>query len=293
MALTAAEQELYDLAKAQLPRWFFADPANQEMVAGYAKMFAKVRTTAGGWADATYITRAGAPWLDEHARDRGTRRQTNESDAALAARLRTIDDAVSPNALLDAVNAILVAAGITTSAALVELRPDRAFFGFEASLAAAASVQGAGGAATWCYRVAAQLATGAVVSRVAQVTAGNATLTGTNFNRVTWTDVAGGTKYHVFRTLSGGTPSTLGKIGEVNAGVQQLDDTGLAGDGRLPFEGAYLTRGYRMGVSGRPHVIIVILPFGTLATLEPVISEAVRQKKAGGVVHRIEIRGVP
>lgn len=58
--------------------------------------------------------------------------------------------------------------------------------------------------------------------------AGNAVLDETNFNRMTWTDIAGYISYELWRTASAGTPATTGLIGTVLAGVETFDDTGLA-----------------------------------------------------------------
>lgn len=57
---------------------------------------------------------------------------------------------------------------------------------------------------------------------------GNAVLDETNFNRMTWTDVAGYISYEIWRIASAGTPATTGLIGTVLATVQTFDDTGLA-----------------------------------------------------------------
>jgi len=56
---------------------------------------------------------------------------------------------------------------------------------------------------------------------------GNAVLDATNFNRLTWTDIAGYVLYKLYRTISGGAPSSVGYIGEVLPGIQVFDDTGL------------------------------------------------------------------
>jgi hypothetical protein len=92
--------------------------------------------------------------------------------------------------------------------------------------------QGAGGAETWGYKVVAVDANGkeTAASTEGTTAGGNATLDGTNFNRITWTDVTGGVSYKIYRTTSGGTPATLGLIGTVASGVQTFDDTGLVGD---------------------------------------------------------------
>lgn len=80
---------------------------------------------------------------------------------------------------------------------------------------------------------------------------GNATLSLTNFNQIQWYPVAGPVKYCIWRIASGGSPSSLGKIGctsalqvrsnlypfnfAVNVGAvtnpYRFNDTGLAGDG--------------------------------------------------------------
>lgn len=90
--------------------------------------------------------------------------------------------------------------------------------------------QGTGGAATWGYEIVGVKANGSrgVVSTEGTTAVGNATLDGTNFNRVTWTDVAGYATYEIWRSTSGGTPATTGLIGTVAVGVQTFDDTGLA-----------------------------------------------------------------
>jgi hypothetical protein len=60
-------------------------------------------------------------------------------------------------------------------------------------------------------------------------TTGNATLNGTNYNKISWTAVAEATSYTIYRTASSGTPSTVGIIGTTSS--LTFNDTGLAGDG--------------------------------------------------------------
>ena len=90
--------------------------------------------------------------------------------------------------------------------------------------------QGTPGVVTWDYKVVAIDANGkkTAASTAGQTTTGHATLDGTNFNRITWTDVTGGVTYEIHRTAAGGTPGTTGLIGTVDAAVQTFDDTGLA-----------------------------------------------------------------
>lgn len=94
------------------------------------------------------------------------------------------------------------------------------------------AAQGTGGSETWGYGIVGVKANGteAAVSTEGQEAGGNAALDATDFNRITWTDVAGYVSYKIYRLTSGGTPATLGLIGTVAAGVETFDDTGLVGD---------------------------------------------------------------
>lgn len=91
--------------------------------------------------------------------------------------------------------------------------------------------QGTGGAATWEYLIVAVNADGQRTDdgAVGSTAVGNATLDGTNFNRLTWSAVPGAVSYDVYRVTSGGTPATVGKIATAVAALT-LDDTGLVGD---------------------------------------------------------------
>src|SRR6266496_1452724 len=62
--------------------------------------------------------------------------------------------------------------------------------------------QGTPGAATWSYKIVAKQASGvhSAASSAGTTTTGNATLSSTNFNRITWSVVAGATSYDVYRT---------------------------------------------------------------------------------------------
>jgi hypothetical protein len=88
------------------------------------------------------------------------------------------------------------------------------------------SPQGTTGATTYTYRIVANNATGTSEAGVAgTTTTGNATLSGTNFNRVTWIAVPYVSSYDVYRTAGG---ATQGIISNDTTAVT-LDDTGLAG----------------------------------------------------------------
>ena len=87
-----------------------------------------------------------------------------------------------------------------------------------------------GGATSWAYKIVALLGTGTTpASAATTLTTGQATLSSTVFNTITWTPVAGATGYQIWRTTAAGTPSTTGLIATVGAGVTSFKDTGLVG----------------------------------------------------------------
>jgi hypothetical protein len=85
------------------------------------------------------------------------------------------------------------------------------------------------GATSYSYKIVAHDAQGGTTaaSSAGSTAAGPAALASTDFNRVTWTDPANAVTILVYRTVGG---VTQGLIATLDAGVQTLDDTGLAGD---------------------------------------------------------------
>lgn len=103
--------------------------------------------------------------------------------------------------------------------------------GFGAPTSGAVGNQGTAGSTTYTYKVVAVSGSkvGAATSALTTTT-GNATLDGSNFNRITWAAPTAGidiTGYRIYRTAGG---ATQGLIGTVAGDVLTLDDTGLAGD---------------------------------------------------------------
>ena len=93
--------------------------------------------------------------------------------------------------------------------------------------------QGTPGVTSYSYKLVAKNAAGkhAAAGTAGTTATGNATLDGTNFNRLTWTPASGPTEtevasWDVYRTVGG---ATQGLIGNVLAGVTTPDDTGLMG----------------------------------------------------------------
>lgn len=133
MPLTADQQDLFDLAKEGLPSWWFQDETySQEILQAYAVIIDDARQVIQTWQQMSFLLQATGIWLDQHARDRGTFRQLNESDVALRDRLRNFADAVNVASVLAAANRALANQPITPPTgypAIVELRRDRAFSG--------------------------------------------------------------------------------------------------------------------------------------------------------------------
>lgn len=98
--------------------------------------------------------------------------------------------------------------------------------------------QGTIGSTTYTYTITSVTATGETTAApTVTTTTGNATLTSSNYNRLTWTKVNGSISYNIYRTVSGGTPSSTGLIGNFDARSSltlSFNDTGLAGNSVSP-----------------------------------------------------------
>ena len=97
---------------------------------------------------------------------------------------------------------------------------------------------GTAGTTSYTYAITARNANAGetLVSTGTVTTTGNATLSVTNFNRITWTGITGAKDYRIYRTASAGTPSTTGLIGTVTAtATLTFDDTGIAGGASAPI----------------------------------------------------------
>lgn len=133
MALSVDEQALFDAAVAALPAWFTKVERNMEDLAMFAKTNGAALAIAKFWESQTFIDQAvGATglepdWLNEHARDRGTSRVENETDAALRVRIKTAPDAVTPDAIIEGVLAAVLAAGGTWDETMEEFPRDSAY----------------------------------------------------------------------------------------------------------------------------------------------------------------------
>lgn len=96
--------------------------------------------------------------------------------------------------------------------------------------------QGTTGAQRWDYSITALNAYGGetTASTAGTTATGNATLSSTNFNRITWSTISGATSYNIYRTyVTGATsPTSTGLIGSTT--LTTFDDTALSASGDSP-----------------------------------------------------------
>ena len=100
---------------------------------------------------------------------------------------------------------------------------------------------GTTGGTQYKYIIIANLSTGQSSASAAGTTnTGNATLSTTNYNALSWTAFGGSpTSYNIYRSTSAGTPSTLGYIG--NSTTNSFNDTGFPANGVVPTVGGGLS----------------------------------------------------
>lgn len=276
--LSAEEQDLLTWLLSSIPRWFWMDDPRfsvQELWASVVKSMIEVQRQGEDWVRATFILTATDVWLSQHARDRGSFRQSIESDPALRERLRTYEDAVTVPALLAVAQSILTAEGISGQPFIVELKRDKGFYLTETPIG------GVGGAivatGTTCT-----IDTGVQLSgyekRQELITIAGAAHAANN-GTFTITDVIGD------NTIAY-TNSTPGFTEALGAGTWQVRAN------YLNRRNAYMGRGYRMSVV-KPSSFIVILPFGSTAGTVEALLEAYRLKKAAGFGAIVERRQSP
>lgn len=95
--------------------------------------------------------------------------------------------------------------------------------------------QGTGGSTSWGYKVTAFSSAGeSLASSEGTISDGNATLSASNYNAVSWDAVADAVEYAVYRSTAGGTPSTTGELARTSG--LELHDTGLSASGSEPSE---------------------------------------------------------
>jgi hypothetical protein len=255
------------------------------------------RETLVYWLDTqAHILTAEGPtattpdWLGQHAIDRGTRRQEGETDAVLRERIRNVPASLHRDAILDAINAILEAQGTTADAAMLELRRDRAYLVVRApDLGTGGTFTKAGDVVT--FTPTAGFSDGSPPFRPAEVAPPeehriviSGAATGGNDGTYVITGI----------NVNGAQYTNAGGAAEVDATVSWRVDRYQRGTLRTGGGGrsaAYASRGYRVGPTRA--AILIVLPFGTTEGTRLAVLEALRQKKAAGILSIVEARQVP
>lgn len=297
MALSADEQELFDIGRDNLPEWYASDSRANEFLGAAAKITGSARAIASRWLrEATLLTLASADvdepdFLDQHARDRGTSRQSGESDEALVKRLRTVEDALTRPFLLAQVQAMMTAAGFAGTPVMVELPRDAAFFGrYLADGGEGAYTCTALGSNRMSFTLPAgqswarppfQRSPSAAPTFKLTLSSGGANdgtfvITGLDGDKALYTNASGSTE-------------TVAPTSDWSVDRYDVDDNLRTG---TINSRCYFSRGYRMA-HNPPSAIIVILPFGTTEGFAASVLEMLRQKKGGGIRAAVERRLSP
>lgn len=284
MAYTDDEQRLYDHIVEATPPWFTANERRREFIEAVVKVFARVLLQQQEWNSQTRIReadRVGPDWLAEHAHERGTWPQEGESDDVLRARLRSFADAVTPAAIMPAIQGLVDTSGVAGTVEVVELKRHRAWF------RTSTSDSGVGG--TFAIDDAGQLSFApstpfAGVPRTTDqlVLAGAA-------------DAANDGSFDITGLAGAGAEFTnaaavAGADAAVSWTVVKRDADGNVLDG---FRDSYLGRGYRLSKSARPASFVIILPYGSTAGTAAAVEELLRLLKAGGFRAIVERRTSP
>lgn len=117
--------ELLAQAERWLPDRF---QAAREVTAAVAAVLQLGETAGDDLSSAGTFGGASGIWLDLHARTHGLFRATAEADGVLRARLRNVEERLTRQAILDAVDAILAEVTSETATMVEWFEPDGAFY---------------------------------------------------------------------------------------------------------------------------------------------------------------------
>lgn len=282
MAFSAEEQKLYDFAKASLPKFMFQQLRDEEVFGAMVKVFDAARQQAVAYFTQALILTAdgtGADYLNQHAKDRGTTRQTGESDATLRDRLRNIPDALTRLALISAMDSITSPDGIAGGDA-IELRRDRGYFGTFTSDSGTGGVF-AGTPPSIEFEPDVAYARPVEMGFARSGSQGNPALTiaSATSGGNDGTFPATGLKLDAVEYQNGsGVAETDG------AAVWTLKKRDVEDNDRDGFARAFLSRGYRMGSTA----FTLMIPFGCDSGTLLAINEMLRQKKGAGILNVAE-----
>lgn len=243
--------------------------------------------TIRNWFKHTLITTATGPetpgdadWLGQHAIDRGTRRQLDETDEALRERLRNIPDALTVVALTSAAQAIMALYGVTDPVTLLELPRDAAYIGdFISDTGTGGEFSDPGSGLQFTATTNPRAATLLIGDRIqfsgssSPANDGTYTITGLDGNGM---------------QLDNGSAVLEADPTVTWTHIKHNKITDEVIDG---WSRSYLDRGYRVASPGPS--IIMMLPYGCTPAAVASVVEMLRQKKAGGVAASVECRLIP
>ena len=127
---TTEKQAILDHGKSATPQFFFVDRDRpEEMFNAFAEIMSFANAAFDDFIRQTRILEADGAFLDQHGLDRGLFRRDNELDETFRQRIRNPEDAITRPAILDVVDKILVAAGISQPATMFELPCDGWYWG--------------------------------------------------------------------------------------------------------------------------------------------------------------------
>lgn len=286
--------DLLNVARDVLPTWFSQTGRAEEDLYAFSLIAEDAGEIVAFWLSQTNILDAvGATgtepdWLNQHAKDRGTRRTPGETDALLRSRLRNVPDALTRSPLLSGIQAILTAEGISGAPAMLELRRDKAYLREYLNDTGTGGTFSAGTGTTMRFEPTAGFARPPYYAGVFPGYGYRMTFSGalSAFNNGIYT-VTGLYENAVEFTNSSGVPMI---DGVVTWAAQKLDQDGNLADS---FQHTYLSRGYRIGRGSGAMMIIVILPYGSTAQTAANVEEFLRQKKGAGIIVLVERRLVP
>lgn len=295
MVLSVEAQALFDHARAAVPRWL-TEPSTSaiEWLYAFVDEFDLVRTLGQEWLDNTYILLAPGAWIDQHARDRGTSRRAGESGAILAQRLKSISDNQTQPVLLGGIEEILRRQGnilpafntrkysqIVGSIWDARLRATTANYDLTFSMigdiftGGPPTVVESGNNITVHFRSAVHSRADVEAAIVANCT--KATLIQASTHPTsTVTSAANGFVNQPFQL----------ELSLVNVRREKAYE-------HTPGSStSFLSRGYRMCITGGPFRVIIILPYGTAVSTAGAVLEYLRLNAAAGFAYSYEIRGV-
>lgn len=281
-------QNYIDHALNALPKWFSDRDRPFENIKAFAEIFQRVEDQTLFWKALSFIKTAVGPvtgqpdWLNQHAVDRGTGRQSGESDQALQDRLRSFSDALSIAVLLAAAQQIVDAAGVVGTVTMLELRPNRAFFtDLQPQQGAGGTFSGTPPDMVWSpILIPYQIEQKYDGTDHYALTISGANSPGNDGTFVVDSLVGDGIAY---QNASG--------VAEVDAADWELNRVDADGNILETFRQSYFSRGHRIGTQRAS--LVVMLPYGCTPAISAAVAEALRLKKGAGVQVLVECRANP